>query len=417
MSKLSILSRQTWLRSFFVSTLAFFMVVGVVFGATTISSNIETDGVFTSNTGNSIHYGTTGLYGDAASWDPTGNNGFWFEHGGDGSEESAGMYADDDTLVLWSPGDANILNIYDEDDLPSGDPLFVINGGGWVGILTATPDAALDVGGGSNDYMDGDDDVLIADDLEVDGHTYLEGNVYTYGPTSIGDSAIEAHTVTGIMTFNNNIFVNGNATLGSGGDDSITITDADWSITNPGVASFTGLNVAGPTELDGDVDLGDISGIGMIFELSVSTNDLFIGGGGSGTIQIGNGGGDGVTLGGGGDQINIGDGTDQVNISTGNGVLTVGSGSGITDIYHATADLNFGSIATSDCAELTMTVTGAGVGDTIFLGPPSNIENDLTWSGYVSGVNTVTVRVCNMNASSAIDPASATWAANTFLME
>jgi hypothetical protein len=57
-----------------------------------------------------------------------------------------------------------------------------------------------------------------------------------------------------------------------------------------------------------------------------------------------------------------------------------------------------------------MTVTGAAVGDAVFLGAPSGLETDLTFSGYVSATNTITVRLHNASGGS-IDPASATWRA------
>jgi hypothetical protein len=76
----------------------------------------------------------------------------------------------------------------------------------------------------------------------------------------------------------------------------------------------------------------------------------------------------------------------------------------------ATAVLDFPNIPAQTCAELNMTVTGAVVGDEVRLGPPSTIEANLSWSGYVSAADTVTIRVCNPSAG-AINPVSATWRA------
>jgi hypothetical protein len=73
-----------------------------------------------------------------------------------------------------------------------------------------------------------------------------------------------------------------------------------------------------------------------------------------------------------------------------------------------TATLDFPSIATNACAELTMTVTGAAVGDLVWLGPPAALDVGLLSMGFVSAANTVKVRVCNQTAA-AIDPVSATW--------
>jgi hypothetical protein len=75
---------------------------------------------------------------------------------------------------------------------------------------------------------------------------------------------------------------------------------------------------------------------------------------------------------------------------------------------HATASLNFGSIAANATAELTMTVTGAVAGAAVYLGPPTTIEPDLVWCGYVSATDTVTIRIHNAKGTS-VDPAAATW--------
>ncbi len=86
------------------------------------------------------------------------------------------------------------------------------------------------------------------------------------------------------------------------------------------------------------------------------------------------------------------------------------TGQPIRAVFSATATLDFPSIGANDTASLTMTVTGAAVGDSVHLGAPSTIETGLVWSGYVSATNTVTVRVHNTSGG-AVDPASATWRA------
>jgi len=75
-----------------------------------------------------------------------------------------------------------------------------------------------------------------------------------------------------------------------------------------------------------------------------------------------------------------------------------------------TATLDFPSISSNHSEELTMTVTGAATGDIVMLGAPSAIESDLTWCGYVSAADTVTVRLHNSSGGS-VNPASATWRA------
>jgi len=98
-----------------------------------------------STTGGVIHYGNTGLFGQATTFNPDGtNNGVWLE-GSNG--EGGGFFANGNCAVIWSPGDNDILRVYDEDVLPSGDPDFVIDASGDVGIQTypVTNSAALEI--------------------------------------------------------------------------------------------------------------------------------------------------------------------------------------------------------------------------------------------------------------------------------
>jgi hypothetical protein len=83
------------------------------------------------------------------------------------------------------------------------------------------------------------------------------------------------------------------------------------------------------------------------------------------------------------------------------------------NIYYGvsgSATLDFSSIPANSTAQLTITVTGAAVGDVVQLGPPAALEVGLMATGFVSAANTVTVRLANVTTSS-IDPASATWSA------
>lgn len=75
----------------------------------------------------------------------------------------------------------------------------------------------------------------------------------------------------------------------------------------------------------------------------------------------------------------------------------------------ATKTHDFGSITQGDEETTTITVTGAAVGDAVFVGAPSAIEANLNWCAYVSAADTVTLRLQNVASSGSIDPASATW--------
>jgi len=74
----------------------------------------------------------------------------------------------------------------------------------------------------------------------------------------------------------------------------------------------------------------------------------------------------------------------------------------------ANPSLNFPNIASRTTSEISVTVTGAQVGDSCNCAPRSNIEMDLQWSCYVSAANTVTVRVSNISLAS-INPIGKVW--------
>lgn len=81
-------------------------------------------------------------------------------------------------------------------------------------------------------------------------------------------------------------------------------------------------------------------------------------------------------------------------------------------VLSGSASLDFPSTASNAESNLTITVTGAAVGDAISLGSPVWATNT-TYNAYVSASNTVTVRFRNMTVS-AVDPASATFNVKIF---
>ena len=74
----------------------------------------------------------------------------------------------------------------------------------------------------------------------------------------------------------------------------------------------------------------------------------------------------------------------------------------------STAVLNFAEIAAQAGEDLTIALVGAAVGDAVFLGPPAAPEAGLTYVGFVSAADVVTVRCLNVTAAP-INPASATF--------
>lgn len=73
-----------------------------------------------------------------------------------------------------------------------------------------------------------------------------------------------------------------------------------------------------------------------------------------------------------------------------------------------TATLDFANTLAATSSDLTITVTGAAVGDAVFLGAPASPNINSCLTSFVSAANTVTVRFNNYSAA-AIDPASATY--------
>lgn len=103
-----------------------------------------------------------------------------------------------------------------------------------------------------------------------------------------------------------------------------------------------------------------------------------------------------------GGYVKVGGTTDQALTAAG-GVMTILSG---------TASLDFPSTASNAESELTITITGAAIGDVVSLGGPVWATSTY-YIAYVSATNTVTVRYRNMTVS-AVDPASATFKVKIF---
>jgi hypothetical protein len=78
----------------------------------------------------------------------------------------------------------------------------------------------------------------------------------------------------------------------------------------------------------------------------------------------------------------------------------------------ATATLNF-DLTAVNYQDLTMTVTGAADGDAVNIGVPNGAAvADITYFGWVSSANTVTIRASRVGGGGAADPASGTFRAS-----
>lgn len=81
----------------------------------------------------SINYDNRGRLGQAVDFNPDNdNNGLWIEGSDFPGGESAGVFLNGNTMCIWSPGDNDLLKIFDEDSLPAGPPVLTIAGGGAI---------------------------------------------------------------------------------------------------------------------------------------------------------------------------------------------------------------------------------------------------------------------------------------------
>jgi hypothetical protein len=77
-----------------------------------------------------------------------------------------------------------------------------------------------------------------------------------------------------------------------------------------------------------------------------------------------------------------------------------------------TTTLDFGSTLPGAATDLTMTVTGAVVGDNVILGVPNgSVPANGLFVGWVSASNTVKIRYINTDVLTTYDPASGSFKA------
>ena len=85
-----------------------------------------------------------------------------------------------------------------------------------------------------------------------------------------------------------------------------------------------------------------------------------------------------------------------------------GNGNTITKVLSASASLDFTSISAASQASLTITVTGAAVGDEVIMALPAAPTAGLVFNAFVSAADTVTIRASNISGSP-VDAAAATY--------
>ena len=101
-----------------------------------------------------------------------------------------------------------------------------------------------------------------------------------------------------------------------------------------------------------------------------------------------------------------------IGTATVSGGVIIGDGTAIAKVLSATASLDFLSTAAKSSTDLTMTVTGAALGDVVAIGVPNgSTAAGSDYFGWVSAADTVTIRFGNYNNTGSIDPAAGTFRA------
>jgi hypothetical protein len=92
------------------------------------------------------------------------------------------------------------------------------NSSNGLGLGTNTPNALLDVGGATKTNVDGTDDLIVADDVEINGRLYVEESVSLPIQTQSGNYTLDDtdYTVLGNASGGNIIFTLPNATTRTG---------------------------------------------------------------------------------------------------------------------------------------------------------------------------------------------------------
>jgi hypothetical protein len=84
------------------------------------------------------------------------------------------------------------------------------------------------------------------------------------------------------------------------------------------------------------------------------------------------------------------------------------TGTAVTKLLSVATTLDFPNTLAVTSSDMTITVTGAAVGDAVFIGLPAAPTAGFIFQGFVSAADTVTIRATNFTAG-ALNPASATY--------
>ncbi len=98
---------------------------------------------------------------------------------------------------------------------------------------------------------------------------------------------------------------------------------------------------------------------------------------------------------------------DQSGNTSTSGTVTIGNGTPIMHVLSATGSLSFAATAAQSSRDLTITLTGANVGDVVILGTPNGaVKTNSDYTAWVSSANTVSVRFNNYSSASQTPTAS-----------
>ena len=90
--------------------------------------------------------------------------------------------------------------------------------------------------------------------------------------------------------------------------------------------------------------------------------------------------------------------------------LNGGKGNAVGPEADGAQTVDFGAVSGGSCAELTMSLNGAALGDSVAAGWPESLPAGTAGTMFVSLANVVTIRLCNVT-STAINPVNANFRA------